>query len=96
VHSTSVSYAQVGGLDNLNRAITLVEKFLINEGLEGLEKMTNMALKQEVERFYIPVMQKNLILWKSMADKIMTQEENEGDALIQVSMMNQTDIDEIT
>ena len=64
-------HAEINDIEGLNNAITLVEKFLINEGLEGLDQITNPALRNEVQCYYIPLMQKNLNTWKALADSLM-------------------------
>ena len=61
-------HADNGDIENLNTAITLVEKFLTGEALETMDILKNSSKIREVEDYYIPLMQKNLILWKKMAD----------------------------
>jgi hypothetical protein len=48
----------------------MIEKFLLSEGLEGLDLLT-VANRTEVQRHYIPLMQKNLVEWKATAEKLM-------------------------
>ena len=63
-------YGDMGDIENLNKAITLVERFLIEEGLEGLKELKHEGLVNEVELYYIPLMQKNLADWKTAAENI--------------------------
>ena len=63
-------YGDMGDIENLNKAITLVERFLIEEGLQGLKELKHEGIVNEVELYYIPLMQKNLADWKKAAENI--------------------------
>ena len=46
VHTISVMHAEKKGIEGLNNAITFVEKFLINEGLEALSQISVPSIRQ--------------------------------------------------
>lgn len=54
---------------NLNKAITMVEKFLISEGLTEMDQLTTPAMRKEVEKYFVPLLHKNLGMWRELAEK---------------------------